>query len=88
MDASKIPFEPESSIKFINNGENPDWKDLKAHVAGIVANPFLAFPPGSKSGSIAKGDGTVFSDEEMTKLKDAKILFGGVEVEWARMSGE
>ena len=37
---------------------------------------------------MAKADSAVISDEEMTKLQDAKMLFGGVEVQWQRMTGE
>jgi len=54
---------------------------------GIEA-PFLAFPPGSESGSLAKVDSTVITDDEMAKLQEAKMLFGGVEVQWQRMTGQ
>ena len=37
---------------------------------------------------MAKSDSAVISEEEMTKLRDAKMLFGGVEVQWQRMTGE
>lgn len=29
LDRSKVAFEINSAVKFINHGENPDWKDLK-----------------------------------------------------------
>ncbi len=52
-----------------------------------IEKPFLAFPPGAQSGSVAKTDSTIIADEEMSKLQEAKILFGGVEVKWERMTG-
>jgi hypothetical protein len=53
-----------------------------------IPTPFLAAPPGSNGGSVAKNDGSEITDEELQKLKDAKLLYGGVEVEWSRMNGE
>ncbi|WWC92727.1 uncharacterized protein L201_007686 [Kwoniella dendrophila CBS 6074] len=88
LDPSKVPFDNNAAIKFISHGENGDWKELKAQVAKVIENPFLAFPPGSKSGTVAKSDSTVISDEELTKLRDEKMPFGGAEVEWARMDEE
>ncbi|WRT69615.1 uncharacterized protein IL334_006604 [Kwoniella shivajii] len=88
LDSSKVPFENDSSIKFISHGENEQWKELKEQVANIISNPFLAFPPGSKTGTVASNDNTIISDDILTKLRDAKLLFGGVEVEWARMDEE
>lgn len=61
---------------------------LQAQVSNVIASPFLAFPPGSSSGTIAKSDNSVINDEEFEKLKEAKMTFGGAEVEWARMTGE
>ncbi|WVW87010.1 hypothetical protein I302_109066 [Kwoniella bestiolae CBS 10118] len=88
IDSSKVPFENNAAVKFINHGENGDWKDLKIRVSKIIENPFLAFPPGSKSGTIAKSDAAVITDDELTKLRDEKMPFGGAEVEWSRMDEE
>ena len=52
-----------------------------------IEKPFIAFPPGSESGNLAKTESTVITDEEMKKLQDAKMLLGGVEVQWKRMTG-
>ncbi|WWD20221.1 hypothetical protein CI109_104697 [Kwoniella shandongensis] len=87
LDPSKILFENDSAVKFINHGENPDWKDLKAQVGEVLGSaPFLAFPPGAAFGTIAKSDSSVFTDEDLEKFRAAKMQFGGAEVEWARMS--
>lgn len=55
--------------------------------SGIEA-PFLAFPPGSQSGSLAKADSSPFSDAEIQSLNDTKMEFGGVVTVWDRMPGQ
>lgn len=61
---------------------------FQAQVSNVIATPFLAFPPRSSSGTIAKSDNSVINDDEFEKLKEAKMTFGGAEVEWARMTGK
>ena len=50
----------------------------------IIEKPFLAAPPGSGGGKLAKADSTAISDAELQKLKDAKMKHGDVEIVWSR----
>jgi lupus La protein len=54
----------------------------------IIEKPFLAAPPGSGGGKLAKSDSSVITEEDLQKLKDAKITHGGVEIVWSRPSSE
>lgn len=54
---------------------------------GGITKPFMAFPPGSVHGSLAKQDDSEFTDEEIQKLNDAKLQFGGKDTEWTKMTG-
>ncbi|KAL1406572.1 hypothetical protein Q8F55_008278 [Vanrija albida] len=87
LDASKLAFVDGAAIKFAAPGDGGDWKVLKnAVIEAAIAAPFMAFPPGSKGGSLAKSDSTLISDEELAKLNDAKLEFGGEPVTFSRMS--
>lgn len=76
----------------LDSPENDMWPATDPTQAQVIKvaipTPFLAAPPGSNGGSVAKNDGSAITDEELQKLKDAKLLYGGVEVEWSRMTGE
>jgi lupus La protein len=52
-----------------------------------IERPFIAYPPGSAFGRMAKYDSSVITDEERQKLNDAKIKFGANELAWEQMSG-
>lgn len=53
-----------------------------------IAKPFMAFPPGATVGNIAKEDDSKFTDEDLQKLNDAKLPFGGSEATFSKMTGE
>ncbi|WOO84147.1 La [Vanrija pseudolonga] len=87
LDPSKLAFTDGAAIKFSAPGDGGDWKVLKnAVIEAAIASPFMAFPPGTKGGTVAKSDSTLISDEELAKLNDAKLDFGGEPVTFARMS--
>lgn len=48
----------------------------------------MAFPPGATVGNIAKEDDSKFTDEDLQKLNDAKLPFGGSEAIFSKMTGE
>ena len=53
-----------------------------------IEKPFIAYPPGSEFGRLAKSDGTEIAESEVQKLNEANIPFGGSQLLWERMPGE
>ena len=47
----------------------------------------MAFPPGATVGNLAKQDDAQITDEDLTKLNDAKFQFGGADCVFSRMTG-
>ncbi|ORX37808.1 hypothetical protein BD324DRAFT_645356 [Kockovaella imperatae] len=82
----KVAFTPNAVVKFVNCGKDGDWKDLKQRVIDNgIEKPFIAYPPGSEFGRLAKSDGTEISEDEIRKLNEANIPFGGSQLLWERM---
>lgn len=52
-----------------------------------ITKPFMAFPPGATVGNLAKQDDAQITDEDLTKLNDAKFQFGGADCVFSRMTG-
>lgn len=91
IDTSKVPVPEKSGLKFSapGNREGLDWKTLKeAVIEGGLAGPFMALPPGAKSGNLAKHDGEEITEEEIAALAAANITHGGEPVVFERMNGE
>lgn len=47
----------------------------------------MAFPPGATVGNLARMDDSKITDEDLQKLNDAKLPFGGSEATFSRMTG-
>lgn len=89
LDPSKVPFTENSAIKFHAPGEGDDWKALKQTIIDTgFASPFMAFPPGTKTGSLSKAEGGEITDEELSTLASANITYGDAPVTFERMNGE
>ncbi|EIW71598.1 hypothetical protein TREMEDRAFT_37957 [Tremella mesenterica DSM 1558] len=87
IDTDKIAFKNNSSIKFPSGGEGADWKKLKDLITeNGIPEPFLAYPPGAKGGTVAKKSGDVITEDELKRLNDAKLPFGDITVEFTYMT--
>lgn len=53
-----------------------------------IAKPFMAFPPGATVGNLAKQDDSQITDDDISKLNEAKFQFGGADAVFSRMTGK
>jgi lupus La protein len=88
LDDSKVPVAEKTGLKFSAPGNGENWKDLKADIMKHgLPTPFMAFPPGAKSGSVSKAEGDEITDAELETLNGAKITYGGEPVTFERLNG-
>ena len=53
-----------------------------------IEKPFMAFPPGATVGKLAKQDDSEITEEDLKKLNDAKLQFGGADAVFSKMTGK
>lgn len=70
------------------NGPQADAQQEDIVKSKILGSIVLFAPPGSGGGNVAKADDSAITDEEIEQLKAAKLMYGDVEAQWRRMTGE
>lgn len=83
----ELVFEENSVIKFTNAGTEGDWQQLKADVIAVgYEAPFISYPKGTTGGTFSLP--RAFTQDDLTKLNDAKIAVGGKAITWSFMEGK
>lgn len=89
VDAKSFTFVNDVVLKWSNEIDSGDWKALKTKAHEILGGelaPFVGRPPQLSYGYLSKQDNkTAFNDEEISKLNDAAIDYGGKPVKFERL---